>query len=146
MRASQFLRNLRTLSVAELVSIHGVGEKLAENIVSFAASPRHEALAKNFEDLETSGQGLTITARTRSSRLSAGALSGEVIVITGSFAVPRGDIKTQLEDAGAKVSGSVSKTTTILLAGEKSGSKLNKAEKLGVRVVHDYESLLNPKK
>lgn len=143
MHASEFLQSLRQLSVAKLVSIHGVGEKLAQNIVSFGQSPRYEALLKNLQDLETSGQGLTLTTRRQSTHPTTSLLAGEIIVITGSFDLPRETIKTRLEDAGAKVSGSVSKTTTILVAGEKAGSKLPKAEKLGVRIVHDYRDLLN---
>jgi DNA ligase (NAD+) len=56
-------------------------------------------------------------------------------VITGSFAQTRDEIKAQLEALGAKVTGSVSKKTTALIAGEKAGSKLDKAEKLGLTII-----------
>ena len=62
-------------------------------------------------------------------------LQGKTFVITGSFTRSRDLIKADLEDLGAKVSGSVSKKTTALIAGEKAGSKLDKAEELGVEVL-----------
>ncbi len=73
------------------------------------------------------------------------SLAGNTYVITGAFdGLTRDDIKGALEDKGAKVSGSVSGKTTALIAGEKAGSKLAKAEKLGVPVLgpEDLEQLL----
>ncbi len=62
-------------------------------------------------------------------------LAGKTIVITGTLSRPRNEIKEQLEALGAKVTGSVSKKTDYLLAGEEAGSKRDKAEKLGVEIV-----------
>jgi DNA ligase (NAD+) len=69
---------------------------------------------------------------------------GKTFVITGTLSRPRDEIKTDLEALGAKVSGSVSKKTDCLIAGEKAGSKLTKAEGLGVQVVDEtgLEALL----
>lgn len=71
-------------------------------------------------------------------------LAGQTWVLTGSLSKPRIQIKNQLEALGAKVSGSVSGKTTVVLAGEAAGSKLAKAEKLGVRVMteSDFEGFL----
>jgi DNA ligase (NAD+) len=71
-------------------------------------------------------------------------LKGKTFVITGTLSRPRDEIKADLEALGAKVSGSVSKKTDYLIAGEKAGSKLTKAEGLGVQVVDDagLEALL----
>ena len=65
-------------------------------------------------------------------------LTGNTYVITGTLnGVGRSEVKAQLEALGAKVSGSVSKNTTALIAGEKAGSKLTKAENLGVEVLDE---------
>ncbi len=66
-------------------------------------------------------------------------LAGKTYVITGTLSRSRDDIKADLEALGAKVSGSVSKKTTALIAGENAGSKLEKAESLGVQVLDEVE-------
>lgn len=142
MHASDFLRSLRDLRVEELVEIHGIGEKLARNLVEFTRSPRYEYLVENFDELETRGKGLELTSKNASLTDRSGALRGEVVVITGSFDVSRNTLKERLEAAGAKVTGAISKSTTLLLAGEKAGSKLSKAEKLGVKISRDYREVL----
>jgi DNA ligase (NAD+) len=67
-------------------------------------------------------------------------LAGKTFVITGTLAEPRSTWKERLEAAGAKVSGSVSKKTDYLLAGENAGSKLEKARELNVRVVDEMQA------
>ncbi len=66
-------------------------------------------------------------------------LEGKTIVLTGSLSRPRGEIKAELQVLGAKVTGSVSKKTDYLVAGAEAGSKLAKAEKLGVQVLDETE-------
>lgn len=66
-------------------------------------------------------------------------LKGNTYVITGSFDIPRSDIKESLMRLGATVSGSVSKNTTALIAGEKSGSKLDDAKKLGIPIIDEVK-------
>ncbi|NNJ90865.1 MAG: NAD-dependent DNA ligase LigA, partial [Gammaproteobacteria bacterium] len=68
-------------------------------------------------------------------------VSGKTFVLTGSLSRPRSDYKELLLQSGAKVAGSVSKNTDYLVAGEKAGSKLAKAESLGVEVL-DENTLL----
>ncbi|HET8882939.1 MAG TPA: BRCT domain-containing protein, partial [Solimonas sp.] len=72
--------------------------------------------------------------------LPDGPLSGKTFVLTGSLPVPRDEASAQIEAAGGKVSGSVSKKTDYVVAGDEAGSKLAKAEKLGVTVL-DYAAL-----
>ena len=62
-------------------------------------------------------------------------LSGKTFVITGTLSKPRGYFKKMIEDAGGKVSSSISSKTDYLLAGDKAGSKLDKAKKLNVKII-----------
>lgn len=64
-------------------------------------------------------------------------LAGQTWVLTGALGMPRARVKNQLESLGAKVSGSVSSRTTVVLAGEAAGSKLRKAESLGIEVIDE---------
>ncbi len=68
-------------------------------------------------------------------------LTGETIVFTGSMTIPRQKAKQLAIAAGAKVTSSITGKTTLLVAGENAGSKLNKAEKLGVRIISEREFL-----
>ena len=65
-----------------------------------------------------------------------GSLKGKTFVITGSFNVTRDQIKEEIELLGGKVSGSVSKKTDYVFAGEEAGSKLTKAQELGVNIIY----------
>ena len=67
----------------------------------------------------------------------SGALDGRTFVLTGSLSGPRSDFKRRIEAAGGKVVASVSRKTDYLVAGEKAGSKLQKATELGVRVLDE---------
>ncbi len=66
-------------------------------------------------------------------------LAGETWVLTGALSMPRIQAKNLLESLGAKVSGSVSAKTSTLLAGEAAGSKLAKAQKLGVKIISESD-------
>jgi DNA ligase (NAD+) len=75
-------------------------------------------------------------------RAAGGPLAGEVVVFTGSFSgLTRDAAKARATSAGASVGSSVTKKTTLVVAGEKSGRKLKKAEELGVRIVSEEEFL-----
>ena len=70
----------------------------------------------------------------QSSAVASGALKGMSFVVTGTLPIPRNEVQDMIREAGGQVSSSVSKKTSVLVAGEKAGSKLDKAEKLGVEV------------
>jgi DNA ligase (NAD+) len=143
MYASEFLQKLKNLKEQDLIEVKGLGEKLARNIVEFANSERHTKLINAFQQLENQDKGITIDPVTQFVSTLPQLLNSETIVITGSFDIPRPQIKAELEARGAKVTGSITAKTTILLAGEEAGSKLAKAEKLGTKIVTDYKELLN---
>jgi DNA ligase (NAD+) len=141
MRASQFLQKLAKLKEDDLTQIKGIGDVLAKNIVLFTKSTRFQHLLEKFEKLEQQGKGLEINLESKTN-LTEGKLSGENICITGSFDRPRAEIKSELEKLGAKVTNTVTGSTTILLAGEKPGSKLKKAEQLGIRIESELQNLI----
>ena len=137
--ASQFLHKLQGIHKQDLLDIHGIGEILADNLMTFVQSPRYIQLIEKFQELESNNRGVSIVHN--QSQLVEGSLSGEVICITGSFEQSRSIIKELLESKGAKVIDSITKKTTLLLAGQDSGSKLDKAKKLGIRIIFNYENL-----
>jgi DNA ligase (NAD+) len=141
MKATDFLNQLKSLTIEELQEVKGLGPVLAQNLVDFVNSDRFAKLFTDFQHLEEERVGLDIT-EVSGGVLAQTSLSGKKIVITGTFDRSRDEIKLELEQLGAKVVSQVSSNTDILLAGAKAGSKLQKAEELGVEVVRDLDSLL----
>lgn len=118
----------------ELEAVNEVGPKVAQAIVEFFAVDKNRDLVKDLASL-----GLTMTAE---KRVKTSTLEGLTFVLTGTLPnLTREIAKEKIESAGGKVSGSVSKKTSYVVAGEEAGSKLDKANSLGVAVV-DEEGLL----
>jgi DNA ligase (NAD+) len=117
-------------SFDELTITDGIGPKMAESITDFFAN---EGNRKIIAKMKKAG---VVFAPYKTSQ-TAGRLKGKTFVITGTLSKPRNYFKRLIEDAGGKVSGSVSANTDYLLAGEKAGSKLNKANKLGVKIINE---------
>ena len=108
-----------------------VGPKVAHSIQQFFAEKRNRELVERLREA-----GLQFTATRR--RKSAGALTGMTFVVTGTLpTLSREEVKEKIEAAGGKVSGSVSKKTHYVLAGEDAGSKLEKAKELGIHVIDE---------
>ncbi len=124
------IEQLRTVTVAELVAIDGIGEVIASGFVEYMHDEQKQAEIERMINL-----GVKI-AKTKQIEVQQNAeILGKTIVITGSFGeYKRSEIKKICEMHGAKVTGSVSKNTDILFAGEKAGSKLTKANELGIEV------------
>jgi DNA ligase (NAD+) len=114
----------------QLVEVDGVGPVMADSISRFFADPRSRLLVGRLRKLGIDPRESRPPAEDR-------PLEGVTVVITGSLSRPRPAVKERLEALGAKVTGSVSKNTTYLLAGEAAGSKLDKARRLGVRVIDE---------
>jgi DNA ligase (NAD+) len=138
-RTAQFLAGhfgsmdaLMQASEEELREVNEVGPRIAQSIVEFFQEPKNRALVKQLQDL---GLRLTGARKQRGTKLS-----GKTFVLTGTLAhFTRDEAKKLIEDAGGRVSGSVSKKTDFVVAGDDAGSKLDKAKELGVKVIGEKE-------
>jgi DNA ligase (NAD+) len=119
----------------ELTAVNDIGPKVAATVREFFSSERNLALIERLRQA-----GLTFTAE---KKVRGTALTGLTFVLTGTLpTLTREAAKERIEAAGGKVSGSVSRKTSYVVAGDEAGSKLEKARQLGVPVL-DEEGLLN---
>jgi DNA ligase (NAD+) len=124
--------SIANASEEDLVALDGVGPEMAASIGSFFEDEANRRLIAQLSEV-----GLQPTA-TRA--VSDGTLAGKSFVITGTMSIPRNRIKDMIQEAGGTVASSVSSNTDYLVAGESAGSKLKKAEELGVEIL-DEDSL-----
>jgi DNA ligase (NAD+) len=127
------------LSPEEITAVHGIGETIAQSLQQWFATPANQAL---LEALEGVGFSLAAGPEERSLEGEGGpagtALAGQTFVLTGTLpSLSRREAQTLIETAGGKVSGSVSRRTSYVVAGEEAGSKLAKATELGVPVLDE---------
>ncbi|MBO5369850.1 MAG: NAD-dependent DNA ligase LigA, partial [Clostridia bacterium] len=116
-----------------LTSIDDVGAVMAESIIGFFAQPH---VAQIIDRLKEAGVNMNYIEEEK----SGNALDGMTFVITGTLpTMGRKEAAALIEQNGGKVTGSVSKKTTMLLAGEEAGSKLDKANSLGIPVIDEAE-------
>jgi DNA ligase (NAD+) len=121
---------LMTATEEELTAVNEVGPKVAEAIAEFFAEPRNVKLVENLK-----AAGVAMTAE---KRVTTTTLEGLTFVLTGTLpTLTREQAKEKIEAAGGKVSSSVSKKTSYVVAGEEAGSKLEKAASLGVKVLDE---------
>jgi DNA ligase (NAD+) len=126
---------LMAASEAELLASDGIGEQIAASVVLFFAQAPNRAM---IERLCAAGVDLTAPKRERA---PAGPLAGKTLVLTGTLpTLTRDDAAALIVAAGGKVTSAVSKKTDYVVAGDEAGSKLIKAETLGIHVV-DEEGL-----
>ncbi|MBE5748366.1 MAG: NAD-dependent DNA ligase LigA [Clostridiales bacterium] len=119
------LENLSKASAEELVQMQDIGEIVAQSIVEFFANP---ANIYTINKLKEKGIDPQFKKQT-------GIFSGKKVVLTGSLEIyTRGQATALIESMGGEIQSSVSKTTTLVIAGEKAGSKKTKAEKLGIEI------------
>ena len=138
-RTAQFLAEhfgsldaLETAGEEELQEVDEVGPRIAESIVEFFKESANRKLVERLREA-----GLTLTGKKKERGTK---LAGKTFVITGTLAhYSRDEAKKLLEDAGGKVTGSVSKKTDYVVAGDEAGSKLDKAKELGVPVIGEKE-------
>ena len=117
----------------ELTSINEIGEKMADSIVTFF---EQEEVLGLLNELKEMGINMTYTGpKLVTSDQSDSFFTGKTIVLTGKLSqLTRNEAKDKIESLGGNVSGSVSKKTDLVVAGEEAGSKLKKAEELGIDV------------
>ena len=121
-------------SMEDLLSVKDVGPVVADSITSFMQETHNREV---IEQLLASGMQLSVEEKVISA-----AVAGKTFVLTGTFpTMTRDEAKDLLEKAGAKVAGSVSKKTDYVVAGADAGSKLTKAEELGVPVIDEAAML-----
>ncbi|MSR17729.1 MAG: NAD-dependent DNA ligase LigA [Phycisphaerales bacterium] len=139
------IESLLAATVTELQGLDDFGERTAPSVWEDLHSP---ALTQTFEELRAAGVSLVSTNYVDASRAQAGLVdasaqggavasefAGKTVVISGTLAsIGRSELTARIEALGAKVSGSVSKRTSFLIAGAEPGSKLDKARELGVEV------------
>ena len=133
----------------QIAELHGIGPEISASLGQWLRTPANQQL---LQDLRSVGLSLEASASEQEAASQAGAdadgvLQGKTLVLTGTLPnLSRSEAKALIEAAGGKVSGSVSKKTDYLVAGEAAGSKLTKAESLGVMVLSeaDLTALLQP--
>jgi len=138
-RTAQFLaehfgsmEELEHAGVEELQDVNEVGPRIAESIVEFFSIAANRKLVDRLR-----GAGLTLRGQKKERGTK---LAGKTFVLTGTLAnFTRDEAKKMIEDAGGKVTGSVSKKTDYVVAGSDAGSKLDKAKDLGVAVIDEKE-------
>ena len=128
---------LAGVTVEALSEIDGVGEVVARAVVDYFALDDNGELTRRLK-----AAGLNLEKETTGTQ--GGPLAGKRVVITGTLSRPRGYFVEKLEEAGGTFTSSVSKNTAYVLAGEEAGSKLEKANSLGVTVLDEagFEELL----
>jgi DNA ligase (NAD+) len=138
--AKQIARHFGTMdaimaaTVDDVLAVHGIGEILAESLVSWFADPKAQKLIEKLR-----GHGLTFV---EPQSQSGDALKGKTVVITGTLpTLSREQAGALVEANGGRVSSSVSKKTSFVVVGDDAGSKLEKAKQLGVETIDEAELL-----
>lgn len=131
---------LRETGLEELSSIHEIGEVIAGSVLSFLQSDYGRA---TIDDL--AAVGVDMTSPMKVTRARAGALAGKTLVVTGTLSkYTRDEIQALITQHGGRAASSVSKKTSYVIAGADAGSKLTKAQELGVPILDEaaFDTLL----
>ena len=129
------VEQIMNASVEQLAEIDGFGSIMAESVVQAFREPHRVALVQRL-------QACGVTMQYQAAQVQDQRFAGMTFVLTGTLpTMKREEAKKLIESFGGKVSGSVSKKTSVVVAGEDAGSKLMKAESLGVEVIDEAELL-----
>ncbi|QDP39249.1 NAD-dependent DNA ligase LigA [Radiobacillus deserti] len=132
--AEQFehMDRLKTATAAELVAINEIGDKMAESIERYFSEEKVQTLLTELSEL---GLNMEYKGPKRSEQSTDSVFSGKTIVLTGKLeTLGRSEAKERIEALGGKITGSVSKKTDLVIAGEDAGSKYDKAKDLGIEI------------
>jgi DNA ligase (NAD+) len=122
-------------SVDQLQQCEDVGEVIAHSIVQWHGEPENRKLIERLRQA-----GLNFRSALWQPRAAAGPLAGKTLVLTGTLpGLKREEATAKIEAAGGRVSSSVSRQTDYVVAGADAGSKLEKAQKLGVKIIDEAE-------
>lgn len=133
------LHRIMDASVEELVELPDVGQIVAESIVTFFQDPFVRASIEKMLSLGVEAKA----PEEPQAVVTDSFFSGKTVVLTGTLhKLTRDEATERLEALGAKVTGSVSKKTDLVIAGEKAGSKLAKAQQLGIETIEDEDELI----
>lgn len=137
-RAFKNIDNLMNASFEELIAVDEIGERIATTVTQFFANEGNRELISRLKEY-----GLCFEVSEEETQMHSDILNGQSIVISGVFAHhSRDEYKEIIEKNGGKNVGSISKSTSFILAGENMGpSKLEKAQKLGIRIVGEDDFL-----
>jgi DNA ligase (NAD+) len=128
------LRRFLDASEDELLGVRDVGPETAREIRAWAEEPQNRRVVERLLAAGVTPAPEQVEAR--------GPFAGKTVVLTGGLAtLPREEAKAEIERRGGKVSGSISRKTDLVVAGEEAGSKLRKAQELGVKVIGEEEFL-----
>ncbi len=136
--------DLLAASEEELADVEDVGQVIAKSIYNFLHGEHGQRAVRR---LREAGVDMTAPKKAKATAATAGPLSGKTLVVTGTLAkYKREEIEALIEQHGGRAASSVSKATDYLVAGEKAGSKLDKARKLNVRIINEneFELLIAP--
>ena len=134
------MKALQEASIEQLLEIDGLGDIIAYSVKTYFEQPSVQEL---IQELQDRGVNMTYLGVTKDDSIASGhVLSGKTVVLTGTLEqLTRQDAKEKLESLGAKVTGSVSKKTDVVIAGHSAGSKLDKANALGIEVWSEQQFL-----
>lgn len=126
----------------ELQEIDEIGEKMADSIVRYFEKPE---VAELIEELKALGVNMTYKGPVRTEAEAGDSIfAGKTVVLTGKLSqFTRSEAKAEIEARGGKVTGSVSRKTDLVIAGEDAGSKLAKAQELGIQIMDEDEFQAN---
>ena len=133
------IENLRKATFEDLISIHEIGTKMAQSVVSFFNDPKEQEIIDRLL-----AYGVNFSMSDEELTMASNKLAGQTFVLTGELSsMTRNEAKQKIEALGGKVTSSVSKNTDYVVVGENPGSKYNNALKLGVKVINEAEFIEN---